>query len=151
MRVLLLSPSLPYPIRSGAEQRTNLLYRALSERAHVDLVMLSNREPGLISTSEVATLQASYNLVAWHEPQALSETVPWSALAFLPDRWIERVGKLIARTPYGLAATKQMRRAVAALVRENTYDLVVSRYLLPVALVGTDLLPPVIIDVDDFP
>jgi polysaccharide biosynthesis protein PslH len=137
-RILLLTPSPPWPADSGGSQRTALLLEALRNEGDVDLCLIGSHPP----------IQA-HELAAQHEFLRLPE-LPNSrgrriALAILG--WI--APELALALP-----SKERAIQVAGIIEVKAYDVVVIRYSatacqlkdLPCLSKGTRW----IVDVDDF-
>lgn len=73
LQILFIAWSVPYPTNVGGRQRTNLLYRALSELGELDSVSLHN--PECDSADEVAIMRQEYGLI-----QRLQILFPWGVV-----------------------------------------------------------------------
>ena len=146
-RILLITTLPPWPPHVGGRQRTNLLYRALSERGRVDLVLVYIR--GVLQEKELAEARRSFNLLRLFE---------WDPKFHHP------LGRLVGRVHAGLGAkidealsprgwdyaVDQAASAwLAAHMTSTRYDLVVGRYLNPVAKADAFRYRPMLLDVDD--
>jgi len=126
-RVLLVSPVSPLTGRSGSEQRSHLLWRALSTHADCDLLQLEEAagdgQPLVERLPDVpggALVRAVLRAHRW----------PWQRLKPQPA-WTARIEAALPR-------------------RLADYDLIVGRYLWPVSQLS---LPPgvrVVVDLDDW-
>ncbi len=133
-RFLLVTESSPWPPIKGGRQRTNLLYRALQRCGDVDLLLLDRNEQ--LTENELALLRTDYGLV-----ECVHQATPSRPC---------RLGRLLGGRPAAEYAPDRcfaaaFGRAVAAV----HYDVVIGRYLAPVAKAGALTFTPVALDVDD--
>lgn len=139
---------MPWPTHGGGNQRTNLLYRSLSERGQVDIVMLSRY--GQIDVGHWSDVESHFGGQYLFTERLAEHQAPW--------RWTKAISsKLPHRLTHGLwgwgvdfipdpVVAKQLR----ALVEKNDYDLIVGRYMWPLARSGVLGMRPTLLDVDDF-
>lgn len=148
-RFLLLSPCLPFPFeRHGGAQRTALFIEALRRHGEVDLLLV----PGCASTVSKArqAAHAGYPIVGIADLQPEVRTSALTTRWYIPGalRGLCRVIDNIRR-PY--LPRPQLAAKVRALVSQQDYTAVVSRYLHPGA--AADLSPelgvPLLLDFDD--
>ena len=105
-RILFVTPATPFSPRSGAEQRSALMYEALSAIGEVDILILSEGNSATPRTTQLPT------------GEVVIETQKkggWGLKRFHPD-----IG---------------FTRTIAALLpsRLDAYSLIVGRYLWPVS------------------
>lgn len=154
MRILFLTEHLPSPIdRAGGGIRTRLLLDALARTGRVDLLLLNgNFTPGQIDAIDA-------DAVGGLEDVSLLGVIPVGGPRLSPSAYKRFRLRRILRTASGfgtgrtgLAVDRGAKRRVAALLSERSYDLIVSRYMRPLARVdGLRLpLPPLIVDADDY-
>jgi len=147
MRILLVTPVSPCPTRTGGQQRTNLLYRALAEAGSVDTFLLCG-EPD-ISADDRACLARQFNLVGMARPQVASE-IGWTRrFRHLSPPHVNRIVNVLHPMRQ---FTEPHPRVVAALheaVNLDAYDVIVSRYLSAAVACGILGRPRVVVDIDD--
>lgn len=129
LHVLFISPVSPLSGRSGAEQRSRMLWQGLTAHAQVDILQLE--EAAGSATPGVERLAAS--------PEGASEVVkavvpaqrwPWMRLRPQP-LWTARIEAVLPR-------------------KLSAYDLIVARYLWPVSQLALPRGPRVVVDLDDW-
>lgn len=129
LHVLFVSPVSPLSGRSGAEQRSHMLWRALADLAQVDILQLEeaagSASPGVERLPTPQEAQGVYvkAVVPAHR-------WPWQRLRPQPH-WTARIEALL---PQEL----------------GNYDLVVGRYLWPVSQLALPLGLRVVVDLDDW-
>ncbi len=149
-RILLLTPSAPWPPDNGTRQRTNLLYRGLARCGVVDCAVVS---PGPVPldapTREV--LRERFGLVDALQGRPIGDQPPWSLIRTLAG---QRAANMAAHALVGwhadFSADPQARRWLGQRTGGRAYDLIVSRYLWPAAHVGVGAGERLVIDIDDF-
>ena len=143
MRILLVTHIPPYPARrTGAGQRAELLRRALQTCGPVDLLLISEpQQPGAI-TAELTDVDG--NVLA----QIDCRRGPAAGLR----RIVRALRWRLIKPMYPYHVDKTLHAAVAGLVREHGYDVVVGRYLLPAMVAGLAKIrgPRRLLDCDDY-
>jgi len=122
MQILLIAPCSPFSPRSGAEQRTALLYEALAQLGRVDVLMILPAD-----TKPLAAASGEANLIAQLSWQGSSFGVG----KYAPDEQIAR--ELVERG-----------------IDLQRYDLIVGRYLNPICKLRLPPGKPSIVDLDDW-
>jgi glycosyltransferase involved in cell wall biosynthesis len=144
-RILLVSPFLPFPPESGANQRTYFLWMALSEIAPVDVVLCS--DPYKPSTT--ASLPASVNFIG---------RFPWQPKGYLLRRLfresalnltVDRVLHVTIPKHWDYQVDHRVNRDLSDLLARNQYSLAVGRYLKPIVKTGIVGQLPCLLDIDD--
>lgn len=141
MRILLVTRHLPFPPSNGAAQRTNLIFRALSEHADVDTLFLSSQEEQLKEASTcklVATLQIRHRDI---------QPYPWLSDICPPAAKV----RLACSHRYGFHASPRLVVEAHSLIKRHKYDLIVARYLTSFSQCGLSDCGNVIVDIDDLP
>ncbi len=151
MKILLVTPSLPYPARSGAEQRTQLLCRALSELGTVDVIVAPQVFSEPLSSEEMQVLRDQFRLVGCLTLKQLGNRWPWRVFGVLGEAWPTRIGKLIRGAAAEYAVDPKIRSMVQDQILREKYEVVVFRYLMPFAMIRSEQMAPTLVDVDDFP
>lgn len=119
MRVLLLSPHSPFGREFGAQQRTNLLYAALSRLGEVDTVIVQPAD----STCSVTP----------NDPRIRAQL-----------HWCPRVAGYANYAP-DPSVTSLLSNALGL----DDYDVIVSRYLTPISKLLLPESLPTVVDLDD--
>ncbi len=119
MRTLLVTPASPFALDSGAAQRTALLHAALGRLGRCDVLVLA---PG----TETRVLPA--------EDRRVALQAQWKSLPLGAD---------------GYARHEPLTRLVARHLDLGAYDVVVGRYLTPVAKLALPRGVPTVVDLDD--
>lgn len=151
MRSLLLTSALPHPARAGSAQRTQLLYRALAELGSVDVVITNGAPLASLSQQRQEELRSQFGMVDWLNPKTVSEQWPWRVFNALGPSWPSRVAKVARGPSVEYHPQQHIARRVRELIFHNNYDVVVCRYLSPLAMARPDQLLPTLVDVDDLP
>lgn len=121
LNILLVTLVSPFVTKSGAQQRTALLYDALSKMGKVEVLLM---EPG---AGSYLSKEKAPNICA----HAYWRHLPFGLAKYKPDPQINR--ELANALPSAL----------------NTYDLIVGRYLNPICKLDLPDNIPTIVDLDD--
>lgn len=124
LSILFVTPSTPFARKSGTEQRSSLIYDALTQIGAVDVVLLTEGQPQ----------QASY---ATSENGQTMVTVQAEANAHFLNRFAPRVD-----------LTREIEEKLGR--RLDSYQLIVGRYLWPICQLSIPKQTPTIVDLDDF-
>ncbi len=150
-RILLITPTPPLPATSGNGQRTDLLWRALSQVGDVDLMVTlgppgySNLEPQ--QERELSDQRGLKHVVEL--PRAAHGSSWTVARAMMPRKLANQVASQLAGPGWMYRSTPQLIDQARQLVADNAYDLVVARYAHSLARSGWLGLLPTILDIDD--
>jgi glycosyltransferase involved in cell wall biosynthesis len=131
-RVLFVSPVSPLSNRSGAEQRSHLLWQALQAHADCDLLQLEEAA----GDTRPAVLRQPPSTESTDAPAVMVKALlrahrwPWRRLKPQPD-WTRRIEAALQRPLAG-------------------YDLIVGRYLWPVSQLQVPPRARVAVDLDDW-
>jgi glycosyltransferase involved in cell wall biosynthesis len=145
-RILLISPFLPFPPKSGARQRTYFLWKALTEIAPVDVILCNE-----ILNPDVAADSLLY-------PMNFLGRFPWRARGYslrrlfmksTLERTINRLLHVTIPKNWEYGVDFRVRQSFSDLLKGNRYFLVVGRYLLPMVKAGLVGRIPCLLDVDD--
>lgn len=148
MKILLCSWTLPYPTDIGGRQRTNLLYRALTELGDVDCIYLDSLSS--INEGVLDVLKKDFGCIANAPMTHASERGLWRLLP-------SPKGASLNRIAHNLDSSRSLYKADSALLEQlsgkigfEDYDIIVGRYAKSLAKLG---LPngkvPVLLDIDD--
>lgn len=148
MRILVVTPTVPYPPSTGGRQRTFLLIEALRRIADVDVIVIGGQQQ--VRKSEWDVLQRDYHLLAAPSLRARGELWPWPLVRWIAPHVVDR----LAHNLGARAVDYRVDDAVAGAVRDatvrNRYAAIVVRYVRPALKAGVfDLAVPVVVDVDD--
>ncbi len=149
MKLLLVTPVVPFPPNTGGRQRTNMLFRALSRLGHTDTFVLSGEQD--ISSGARDRLAREFNVIGSARPQQVSETGWFRLLRPLHPGHVNRVANVLAPMRQFTEPHPRVAAALRAATDLGDYDFIVGRYLSSV--VAADLLGHrrVVVDVDDLP
>jgi hypothetical protein len=149
LRILFIAWSGPYPTNVGGRQRTNLLYRALSELGEVDFVSLHN--PERYSADEVTIMRQEYGLIGMAPLTMPADFGFWRRLKPLAPRWVNRIAHNLNPARSFYARDERLIAKLGDALDYGKYDLIVGRYARSLAKVGLpkDGVPPIVLDVDD--
>lgn len=147
MRILLITSVVPYPANTGGRQRTNLLYRALSELGHVDTFLIAG-EPDL-KEEHRGTLASEFNLIGACPPQQTSE-IGWPKhLRRLHPTVVNRVFNVFAPDRQFVLTHPNLYEALLAAGPLSRYDIIIGRHLSSLAHTGVLGRHRVAVDMDD--
>lgn len=148
MRILYIAWSVPYPTNVGGRQRTNLLFRALSELGDVELISLN--DPSRYSEEQLEVMRKEFGLIAMEPITLAGKQGYWRYFYRLSPKWVNRIAhnwngsKALYQTDHGLL------QRLGAKLDLDQYDLVVGRYAKSLAKLGLpDGKTPTLLDVDD--
>ena len=136
----------PYPPNSGGRQRTNLMYQALSECGHVDLLLIFF--PALITPDQIEYAKKHFNLVAFIPLKIYRERWPIPMRIF-PWLLKDRIRPLLERNKSKYLPHPFAQMYLDKLLGRHHYDVIVGRYLLPFCKANAFRYRPLILDVDD--
>jgi len=151
LKILLLTPSRPWPPNCGTYQRTNLICRALSEVGEVHVALLMRSFHVELATEDEETMRAEFGLRAVHWQAPAGARWPWKAFGLMGSIWPERIARLVKGRDFSFIPDRDIHALVETLHKENGYDLIVTRFLSSMAVGGLDAFAPVIVDIDDLP
>jgi glycosyltransferase involved in cell wall biosynthesis len=146
-RILLVSPSPPFPPENGANQRTYFLWKALSEIAPVDLIICDDL--ALNRSVPAASMPASINFVG---------SFPWQSKAYSLCRrfkkstlslTLERLLRVALPRNWDYDVDRHVNRSVSDVLDRNQYFLAVGRYLKPIVKTGLVGRMRCLLDIDD--
>jgi len=138
MRILTISPYLPWPLYSGGAVRLHGILRELSRRGH-DIVLLAGYDgPPLTDNHPVKMLCRDVHF--YRPPSSARQARP--VLAALAS--------VLSPLPYTAAkfGGQQVRESIRELLRSNQFDLILACFAFMAHLVPPDLarLTPVVLD-----
>jgi glycosyltransferase involved in cell wall biosynthesis len=145
MRVLFITSVSPYPTTVGGNQRSNLLFRALSDFADVDLVLYTR--DGLEDVRP--KLKSDFNLVAQIPWKLAGQRFPFAPFYKFHPAAVQKVASTIFPRELDYRPDPAAAERVEKLMDSNDYDIVVGRYLLPTLKSGALGRTPAVLDLDD--
>jgi len=148
MKILLITPSIPWPLNSGGNQRTNHLFKALSELGTVDMLLV--RRHALATEDILSILKQDYNLLDTFVAVNSYDRFPWKIFKPLSIRFSARLAHAFQGWSIDYATDKHLSSRICELQSYKHYDVIVGRYLWPLAQADPFGLAPIYVDVDDF-
>src|SRR6516165_619964 len=146
-RILLIAPAPPFPLENGTNQRTLLMWKALSEIAPVDVILCDD----LVNprTNVTASVPASLNFLG---------RFPWRSKGYwlyrlfgktTPSPTLERLLRAALPRDWDYEVDRQVSRSLSAVFARSHYFLAVGRYLKPIVKTGLVGRLPCLLDIDD--
>jgi hypothetical protein len=120
IKILLVATFSPFILQTGGQQRTALLYEALSGVGQVDVLLL---EPG-----------PKLEVIKAPAPQVIAEA-----------KWRKLPGGIAKYSP-----NKELTRKINEYLQFSHYDLIVGRYLNPICKLQLPQDAKTIVDLDDW-
>lgn len=145
MRILFITSVSPYPVTAGGNQRSNLLYRALSEFADVDLALYSRDDLPDVRQK----LKDDFRLIAQFPWKLAGMSFPFSFFYRIHPKAVQAVAATLLPRRLDYRPDPSAAFKLRALLQKNSYDLVVGRYLLPTLKSGVLGYVPTVLDLDD--
>jgi glycosyltransferase involved in cell wall biosynthesis len=150
LRILCITHCLPYPPTTGGSQRTALLLRALAQYGMTDLIQVCRYGPMQPALFEYC--RGRFNLIAAIEPVHRGKYKPWNLVRPLRPKIVDRLARVLGDQTIMYRPDPRVRQAVQKAMSDTEYDVIIGRYLYPVAM--ADLLKnqadiPVLVDLDD--
>jgi len=147
LKILYLTPCPPWPPNRGGNQRSNLLQRALDSVGSVDLFLLQNKKP---TNEEGQILRSRFGIVGQHGITERGQRGAWKYIHSISPALVTKLAHNLGNHALHYRPITSIKREIDQLHAKNNYDIVVGRYLMPIALAGgLDLPIPAIVDVDD--
>jgi glycosyltransferase involved in cell wall biosynthesis len=141
MRILYISPNSPALPKTGSEQRSSLILKAMSKLATVDLAVVAWEE---IPKNELDILKNSCGHVIVFNPYEKRSIV---------KRVFERIRSYLylAIGDYYTPINRTLEKAIIKITKETKYDLIVVRYLTTARHVNIFQSSNIVVDIDDLP
>ncbi len=146
-RFLLISEYPPWPADSGADQRTQLLWRALDRLGEVDLFLASRY--AMHSPQQIAACREQFRLAGQVRLAKPGELGAFRLVRPAVPRLVDKVANVLADRQHFYQADAAAAAWLRQRVVSRRYDAIVGRFLLPTASSGAFLFSPVILDLDD--
>jgi polysaccharide biosynthesis protein PslH len=145
-RILLIAPAPPFPLENGTNQRTLLLWKALSEIAPVDVILCDD----LINNRAMApSVPAHLNFLGRFPWQSKGHWLYRLFNKSTPSPMIERLLRAAIPRHWDYEVDNQVRQSLSEVLGRNEYFLAVGRYLKPIVKTGLVGRIPCLLDIDD--
>jgi glycosyltransferase involved in cell wall biosynthesis len=146
-RILLVSPSPPFPPENGANQRTHFLWKALSEIAPVDLIVCDDLSFHRSVTA--ASMPASLNFLGSFQWQSKAHSLCRRFRSSRISLTVERLLRVALPRDWDYEVDRPVNRAISEVLGRKQYFLAVGRYLKPIVKTGLVGRMPCFLDIDD--
>ena len=146
-RILLVSPSPPFPPENGGNQRTYLLSKALSEIAPVDVILCD--DISFDSSVRAASIPASLNFLGRFPWQSKGHSLYRLFTKSAPNLTVERLLRVALPRHWDYDVDRRVNRSLSDVLGRNQYFLAVGRYLKPIVKTGLIGRMPCLLDIDD--
>jgi len=146
-RILLVSPSPPFPPENGANQRTYLLWKALSEIAPVDVIHCD--DISFDSNVTAASIPASLNFLGSFPWQSKGHSLYRLFTKSAPNLAVERLLRVALPRHWDYDVDRPLHQSLSRFLDRNRYFLAVGRYLKPIVKTGLVGRIPCLLDIDD--
>ena len=143
MRILFVTGGSPWPANIGVNQRTYLIYKALSECGRVDLVI--NSSFVTIDQNQKDTLIERYGLIAIFNPVKKNDIQCKSISNFISAAFRKK-----AEDWFGTyLINKDSENWIKNRIEKEKYNIIITRYLKSAINTGVYKFSPIVLDVDD--
>jgi polysaccharide biosynthesis protein PslH len=146
-RILLVSPSPPFPPDNGAKQRTYLLWKALSEIAPVDVILCE--DISFDSSVTATSIPASLNFLGSFPWQSKGHSLYRFFTKSTPSLAVERLMRVALPRHWDYDIDRRVNQSLSDLLGRNQYFLAVGLYLKPIVKTGLVGRMPCVLDIDD--
>ncbi|MFA6044165.1 MAG: glycosyltransferase [Phycisphaerales bacterium] len=146
LKVLMVAGEWPEPTNAGGRQRTNLLWNALRSCAHTHLLL---QNPATDAPAGVAERLKAAGNVHFSPLTRRGARGAWRLARPLSPRIVDRLAHNLGSRRVDYAPDPGVAPAFDELHARVKFDVVVSRYLLPLARCGALGKVRCIVDVDD--
>jgi glycosyltransferase involved in cell wall biosynthesis len=146
-RILLVSPSPPFPPENGANQRTYLLWKALSEIAPVDVIHCD--DISFDSNVTAASIPASLNFLGSFPWQSKGHSLYRLFTKSAPNLAVERLLRVALPRHWDYDVDRPLNQSLSRFLDRNQYFLAVGRHLKPIVKTGLVGRIPCLLDIDD--
>jgi glycosyltransferase involved in cell wall biosynthesis len=146
-RILLIAPAPPFPLENGTNQRTLLMWKALSEVAPVDVILCDD----LVNprTDLTASMPASLNFLGRFPWRSKGHWLYRLLRKSTPSPTIERLLRVALPRDWDYEVDRHVSRSISDVLARNQYFLAVGRYLKPIVKTGVVGRMPCLLDIDD--
>src|SRR6516165_7821816 len=146
-RILLVAPAPPFPLENGTNQRTLLMWKALSEIAPVDVILCDD----LVNprTDMTDSVPASLNFLGRFPWRSKGHWLYRLLRKSTPSPTIERLLRVALPRDWDYEVDRHVSRSISDVLARNQYFLAVGRYLKPIVKTGVVGRMPCLLDIDD--
>jgi glycosyltransferase involved in cell wall biosynthesis len=146
-RILLIAPAPPFPLENGTNQRTLLMWKALSEIAPTDVILCDD----LVNprTNVTASVPPSLNFLGRFPWQSKGHWLYRLLNKSTPSPTLERLLRAALPRDWDYEVDRQVSRSLSDVLARNQYFLAVGRYLKPIVKTGLVGQMPCLLDIDD--
>lgn len=146
-RILLIVPSYACTAKTGGGQRTLLIFNALKSIAEVDVLVLDYYGEAEFVSHSFIDVHSYFST----KLLARAEIGFWRFIRPLFPEILDKLARTLGATKCMYLDDKHAKATTQKLVRENHYDVVVGRYLRPIAqsCIFEFSKIPLILDLDD--
>jgi glycosyltransferase involved in cell wall biosynthesis len=146
-RILLISPSPHFPLENGGNQRTYLLWKALSDIAPVDVILCD--DISFNSSVTAASIPASLNFLGRFPWQSKGHSLYRLITKSTPNLRVERLMRVALPRHWDYEVDRRLNQSLSDLLSRDQYFLAVGRYLKPIVKTGLVGRMPCLLDIDD--
>jgi glycosyltransferase involved in cell wall biosynthesis len=147
MRILYITRSPPLPTHIGGNQRTFLMYQALSRVGSVDLCLAVGEDE--LSPQQREGIRTAFRWVASVAPASRADQGLWRWLAKFHHGFAVRLADILAHRKWDYVPDPRLQQAVRRLIDATQYDVAVIKSLSLAMKTGLPPDFPVVLDVDD--
>jgi glycosyltransferase involved in cell wall biosynthesis len=145
-RIMLIAPAPPFPLENGTNQRTLLLWKALSEIAPVDVILCDD----LVNKRVTApSIPADLNFLGRFPWRSKGHWLYRLFKKSTPSPTIERLLRAVLPRDWDYEVDSHVNRSLSEVLGRNQYFLAVGRYLKPIVKTGLVGRMPCLLDIDD--
>jgi polysaccharide biosynthesis protein PslH len=146
-RILLIAPAPPFPLENGTNQRTLLMWKALSEIAPVDVILCDDLVNPRSITAD--SIPASLNFLGRFPWRSKGHWLYRLFRKSTPSPTLERLLRAALPRDWDYEVDRQVSRSLSDVLVRNQYFLAVGRYLKPIVKTGLVGRMPCLLDIDD--
>ena len=146
-RILLISPSPHFPPENGGNQRTYLLWKALSDIAPVDVILCD--DISFDSSVTAASIPASLNFLGRFPWRSKGHSLYRLFTKSTPNLTVERLMRVVLPRDWDYDVDRRLSQSLSDVLGSDRYFLAVGRYLKPIVKTGLVGRMPCLLDIDD--
>ena len=146
-RILLVSPSPHFPPENGGNQRTYLLWKALSDIAPVDVILCD--DISFDSSVTAASIPASLNFLGRFPWRSKGHSLYRLFTKSTPNLTVERLMRVVLPRDWDYDVDRRLNQSLSDVLGSDRYFLAVGRYLKPIVKTGLVGRMPCLLDIDD--
>jgi polysaccharide biosynthesis protein PslH len=145
-RIMLVAPAPPFPLENGTNQRTLLLWKALSEIAPVDVILCDD---SVNDRATAPSVPAYLNFLGRFPWQSKGHWLYRLFRKSTPSPTLERLLRAALPRDWDYEVDCNVGRSLSDILTRNQYFLAVGRYLKPIVKTGLVGRMPCLLDIDD--